>query len=44
MAADSNMYLGIGAPNVDDSIVYQLKNTAAICLVEDLCAVQHRLL
>jgi hypothetical protein len=42
MDADSDVNLGTGAPKPDDRIVYQPKDTAAICLVDILCAVQPR--
>jgi hypothetical protein len=44
VAAESDVNLGIGTPKVDNRIVYQSKNTATICLVDILWAVEPRLL
>jgi hypothetical protein len=44
MAADSDVKLGTGAQEVDYRIAHQLKDTAAICLVDIMCAVEPRLI
>jgi hypothetical protein len=43
MAAVSDVNLGIRSPKVDDMIVYQPKDTPAMCLVSIQCAVEPRL-
>jgi hypothetical protein len=39
-STDHDVNLGSGTPRVDDGKIYQLKDTAAVCLMNILCAVK----